>query len=184
MVTSIYNDNEDGALQVTRHLLATGCRCIGLIHGTRGHYFTESIIKGYTRALGDAGSVLDPMLLTEGDFHLQGGYHAMVSLLDRKPDIDAVFTNDEMAVGALRAIKERGRKVPEDIAIFGFDNLRISQQTEPRLSTVSVNYEQMAKMAVRRIIDSGADESITPVRIIVPVQLIVRESTRPVRGPG
>lgn len=183
-VTSVYNDNARGAYRVVSHLIATGCRRIALISGAPDHYFSRSLLRGYRAALRRHGIELDASLVAEGEFHIQSGYDAMLRLLDRGVPPDAVFSNDEMAFGAMRAVKERGLRIPEDVSVFGFDNLPLSRQTEPPLSTVRVDYEHMARTAVRQIIENSRRAEITPVRIVLPVQLLVRGSTRPLPFPA
>jgi DNA-binding LacI/PurR family transcriptional regulator len=116
------------------------------------------------------------------DFSFEGGAQAMARLLDAHPDIDGVFAaSDNMAAGALRALKEAGRRVPEDVAVVGFDDLEIARRTEPALTTVSQPIrglgQEMATMLVR-LIDG---ESPTPV--ILPTRLVVRGSA-PGGAPG
>ncbi len=116
--------------------------------------------------------------MREGNFHIDSGYRAAVDLLKAKTPIDAVFSNDEMGVGAMRAVKEANLRIPEDISIFGFDNLAISEQVEPALSTVKVNYDLMGRIAVRKIIENTQCGQIVPLAIVLPAELIIRSSTR------
>lgn len=178
-VTSVYNDNARGAYRVVSHLIATGCLRVALISGPPEHYFSRSLLTGYRTALRRHGIGFDAGLVAEGEFHIQSGYDATLRLLGRGDPPDAIFSNDEMAFGAMRAIKERGLRIPEDVSVFGFDNLPLSRQTEPPLSTVRVAYEHMARTAVRQIIENSRRAEITPVRIVLPVQLLLRGSTRP-----
>ncbi|GAI96181.1 unnamed protein product, partial [marine sediment metagenome] len=142
------------------------------------HYFTTAIQRGYRAALSKHQIAFDPDLCAQGEFHIQSGYDAMRRILGRKTKPDAVFANDEMAFGAMRAIKEAGLKIPEDISVFGFDNLALSQQTEPAMSTVDLDYEYMGRTAVRKIMENSESTRIVAVRIILPVRLVLRQSTR------
>ncbi len=179
--TSVTNDNERGAYEAVSYLLHTGARRVGLIHGTANHYFTLPMQSGYRRALEDAGIPFDPNLCVEGEFHIASGYSAMKTLLQGGTPPDAVFSNDEMAVGAMKALKEAGCSVPGEVAVFGFDNIVLSEIVEPRLSTVKVEYEFMARTAVRKLIENIERDSLVPVNVKIPVELIIRESTVPVR---
>lgn len=177
-VTSVYNDNEEGAFLAVSYLIETGCRRIGLIHGPPEHYFSRSMLAGYRRALESHGIRFESTLCAEGEFHVESGQTAMEKLLNQHTAIDAVFTNDEMGVGALKALQKQGVSIPDDVSVFGFDNLPISTQTSPTLSTVSVNYDYMARTAVRKLVEGSRDDHVVPVRIILPVELTPRESTR------
>jgi LacI family transcriptional regulator len=133
--------------------------------------------SGYRRALADAGIPFDPSLCVEGEFHIASGYSAMKTLLARGAAPDGVFTNDEMAVGAMKALREAGCAVPDDVAMFGFDNITLSEIVEPSLSTVKVEYEFMARTAVRKLIENIGRERLVPVNVTIPVELMIREST-------
>jgi LacI family transcriptional regulator len=184
LVSSVTNDNERGAYEAVSFLLASGARRVALIHGTAGHYFTLPMQAGYRRALRDAGVPYDRSLCVEGEFHVASGRAAMRALLRGPRRPDAVFSNDEMAVGAMRAIKEAGLSIPSDIAVFGFDNNVLSEIVEPRLSTVKVEYEYMARTAVRTLVQNVHKEKPVPVTITIPVELVLRESTPAARGAG
>jgi DNA-binding LacI/PurR family transcriptional regulator len=178
LVTSVINDNERGAHEAVSYLVGLGVKRIALIHGPPGHYFSVPMRTGYRRALVDAGIPFDPSLCAEGRFRVDSGYHAMKKLLRLKPVPEAVFSNDEMGVGAIKAIKEEGLRIPEDVMVFGFDNLPVSSIVEPNLSTVKIEYEFMSRTAVRKAIENSRRGKIVPVRVTIPVELIIRESTR------
>lgn len=177
-LTSVYNDNERGAFEAVTYLLRCGCRRVALIHGPPRNYFTHAIHKGYRRALTAAGVPHEDSLQIQAGLGVHGGYEAMQKLLARGAPIDGVFSNDEMSIGALRALRATGYRVPEQVMLFGFDNLAISELVEPPLSTVKVNYQYMARTAVRKVIENGLGKKIVPVEIIIPVELVIRESTR------
>jgi DNA-binding LacI/PurR family transcriptional regulator len=118
---------------------------------------------------------LAPDGVEHADFSFEGGARAMARLLDAHPDVDGVFAaSDNMAAGALRTLRASGRRVPEDVAVVGFDDLEVARRTEPALTTVSQPIrglgQEMATMLVR-LIDG---ESPTPV--ILPTHLVVRGS--------
>ena len=177
-LASVYNDNEGGAFEAVSYLIRAGCRRIALIRGQAGHYFTRATQKGYRRALAEAGIPYDEDLCAQGEFHVQSGFDAMQELLSRGVRPDGVFSNDEMAVGAVRALRTAGIDVPRQVMVFGFDNLALAELVEPPLSTVKVNYEYMARTAVRKVIENSRTGKIVPVEIIIPVELVIRESTR------
>lgn len=166
-------DNRGGARRAVEHLVAAGRRRIAEISGPMGLEASVARHRGFTDALTVAGLRAD--LVEESDFSFTGGEEAMARLLAAHPDLDAVFAaSDGMAAGALRALKAHGRSVPEDVAVVGFDDLPLAEQSDPPLTTVhqpfhSFGYE-IATMLVR-LIDG---EPTSP--LILPTRLIIRES--------
>jgi DNA-binding LacI/PurR family transcriptional regulator len=137
-------------------------------------------LAGYRGALAAADLVADPALVVEGDFSEVSGLQAMRDLLARRPDVDGVFAaNDLMAIGALRALRDAGRRVPEEIAVVGFDDSPLSRVTDPPLSTVRQPVEvmgrEMAEMLVRLI--SGTDGADLQQSAVLPTELVVRASS-------
>lgn len=166
-------DNRGGARRAVEHLVAAGRRRIAEISGPMGLEASVARHRGFTDALTVAGLRAD--LVEESDFSFTGGEEAMARLLAAHPDLDAVFAaSDGMAAGALRALKAHGRSVPEDVAVVGFDDLPLAEQSDPPLTTVhqpfhSFGYE-IATMLVRLI----GGEPTSP--LILPTRLIIRES--------
>jgi LacI family transcriptional regulator len=175
--TCVTNDNEGGAYAAVSSLIASGVRRVGLIHGTANHYFTLAMQAGYRRALADAGIPYDETLCVGGEFHIASGYTAMEALIARGRRPDGVFSNDEMAVGAMKALRDAGLSVPDDVAVFGFDDIVLSQIVEPGLSTVRVEYDVVARTAVRKLIENIGSDRFVPANVTIPVELIIREST-------
>lgn len=172
-------DNRDGARQAVRHLLARGRRRIAVITGPLDQTSAQDRLHGYRDALaGPAPQRLDERLIAEGGFTAEGGERAMRELLDAAPDLDAVFAcSDLMASGALRALRARGRRVPEDVAVVGYDDLAPAAWADPPLTTVRQDVEEMGRMMARlllRRLNSG-EADLSPV--ITPATLIVRDST-------
>lgn len=125
----------------------------------------------------------DPQLIVEGDFTLQGGADAMSALLKQSPDLDAVFVaSDLMASGALRVLQEHGRKVPDDVALIGFDDLpSLVEATDPPLTTVHQDIEgmgrRMARLLFRGVSDPSEDGGTRPMpSVITPTRLVLRQS--------
>ncbi|NXY97986.1 LacI family DNA-binding transcriptional regulator [Streptomyces sp. BR123] len=182
-------DNRGGAREAVRHLVSLGRRRIAHIAGPRTQTSALDRIAGYHDVLaGDA----DPELLCQGDFTLESGARAMAGLLDRRPDLDAVFAaNDLMAAGALRTLRERGIRVPQDVAVVGFDDMdSVVRDAEPALTTVRQDVEGMGRLMVRllmRVLDGAgtADEasasaSVPPApasaSVVTPTSLVRRVS--------
>ena len=129
--------------------------------------------RGYTEALTLAG--LRPYATEPGDFSEAGGAAAMRALLDAYPDLDAVVAaNDNMAAGALRALRDAGRSIPGDVAVVGFDDLPVAMHTDPRLTTIHQPVQALGREAARMLIEllDGAQ----PAPFILPTNVVVRES--------
>ncbi|MFB6717484.1 MULTISPECIES: LacI family DNA-binding transcriptional regulator [unclassified Streptomyces] len=169
-------DNRGGAAEAVRHLVSLGRRRIAHIAGPRDQTSALDRVDGYRDVL--PGS--DPALLVEGDFTVEGGARAMARLLERRPDLDAVFAaNDLMASGALRVLSEHGRRVPQEVALVGFDDMvPIAESTEPPLTTIRQDVEGMGRLMVRMLMrqlngEGGDDE---PESLITPTELVRRAS--------
>ncbi|GHD23953.1 LacI family DNA-binding transcriptional regulator [Streptomyces galbus] len=144
------SDNRGGARDAVRHLAALGRTRIAHITGPLDQTSAADRLDGYRDVMGDA----DPGLVAESDFTPAGGERAMRDLLDRQPDLDAVFAaNDLTAAGALRVLRERGLRVPEDVAVVGFDDmLPVAEQTDPPLTTVRQDIEEMGRLMARLLL--------------------------------
>ncbi|MFE7628286.1 LacI family DNA-binding transcriptional regulator [Streptomyces sp. NPDC057509] len=167
-------DNRGGAREAVRHLVSLGRRHIAHIAGPRDQTSALDRIDGYTDILPDAG----PALVAEGDFTVEGGARAMAELLERRPGLDAVFAaNDLMASGALRVLRERGRRVPEDVALVGFDDMEsIAEATDPPLTTVRQDVVGMGRLMVRLLMERLNDKGAGPESVITPTELVHRAS--------
>lgn len=149
-VLYVDSDNRGGAREAVRHLLSLGRGRIATITGPMDQTASLDRLDGYHDMLMDA----DPRLIVEGDFTDTGGARAMAELLERAPDLDAVFVaSDLMASGALRVLRERGLRVPEDVAIVGFDDMaKVAELTDPPLTTVRQEIEEMGRLMVRLLL--------------------------------
>ncbi|MFF5897355.1 LacI family DNA-binding transcriptional regulator [Streptomyces argenteolus] len=168
-------DNRGGAREAVRHLVSLGRRRIAHIAGPRDQTSALDRIDGYQDALPDAG----PELIADGDFTTEGGARAMAELLAAHPDLDAVFVaNDMMASGALRVLRERGVRVPEDVAVVGFDDMEsVAEATEPPLTTVRQDVEGMGRLMVRLLMERlNSDTGTWPESVITPTELVRRAS--------
>jgi LacI family transcriptional regulator len=174
-VSFIDVDNVNAAFNAVTHLIRLGYRRIGTITGAVNSTVTIDRKEGYLKALAERGREVDEALLAEGDFTEAGGYYAMQKLLAARPD--AIFAaSDMMAIGAMRAAREAGLSIPEDIAFVGFDDLPLATFPDPQLTTVRQPVSQFGFMAVEILIDL-IENGIKPARrIIMDTELIVRES--------
>jgi DNA-binding LacI/PurR family transcriptional regulator len=172
-------DNRGGAQEAVRHLMRLGRRRIAHIAGPLDQTASVDRLDGFRDVLPD----IDPKLIAEGDFTPEGAARAMTELLDRWPDLDAVFAaSDVMASGALRVLRNRGLRVPEDVAVVGFDDIvSVAEWTDPPLTTIRQNIEEMGRMMARLLLrrvapPNGADGVPALSSIVTPTQLVVRAS--------
>ncbi|MFD5560730.1 LacI family DNA-binding transcriptional regulator [Kitasatospora griseola] len=164
-------DNLSGARAAVRLLHRAGRRRIATIAGPPDTAAGADRLAGYRRALLDHG---DPArcAVAYGDFGSRSGEHAMVRLLDQFPDVDAVFAaSDAMAVGALRALRRLGRRVPDDVAVVGFDDSPAAASARPGLTTVRQPVEDLGARAVELLRDPSPTRSV-----VLPTHLVVRQS--------
>ena len=167
-------DNVHAADLVTSHLVELGRRRIGHIAGTSRTIAGEDRLTGYTRAMARAKLPVDG-LIAMGDFNPKSGAAAAEMLLDA--GADAIFcANDSTAQGALTAIRARGLRVPEDVALAGFDDLEFAAHLEPPLTTVRQGVREHGAQAVTSLVQLIADRD-APRRVILPTELVIRQST-------
>jgi LacI family transcriptional regulator len=178
-IDTIQMDNKQGGMLAVEHLIRLGHKQIGLLTIPKGRPSIEERKEGWNNALSknDLDSPGSNQFECE-TFTFQGGYEKTKEVLKKNKKITALFcVNDEMAAGALRAAREMGRRVPNDLSVVGFDNITMSNYTDPPLSTVSAAKEYMGKLAVSRILEAIENKETPPKRQEVPVELIVRNST-------
>jgi len=167
--------NRDGARLAADHLVARGCRRIATISGPAAVRAADDRLTGFREAMARHGHPYVPS--AEGDFTQAGGERAMARLLTEEPGLDGVFAaNDLMARGALAVLQERGRRVPEDVAVVGFDDSSAAVAGWPRLTTVRQPVEEMAAEMTRLLLDRIADPEGRPVSVIFEPALVVRQS--------
>jgi LacI family transcriptional regulator len=177
--------NRSGAEQAMRHLIALGHRRIAAITGPPGWVATEGRRSGYRAVLEAAGIPLEPALEVEADFQIGPGAEAAASLLDRPEPPTAIFAfNDAIAVGAMRAARERGLRLPEDLSIVGFDDVTVATIVAPALTTVRQPLAEMGRTAVNLLVRLLDGRHGGTQQIELPTRLVVRQSTAPPRdGP-
>jgi DNA-binding LacI/PurR family transcriptional regulator len=133
-------------------------------------------LTGWAQALHTAGLSADAVV--HGDFTEEGGRQSAAELLERHPDLDGlVVASDLMARGALQVAAETGRRVPDDLAVIGYDDLGVAERTDPPLTTMKNPIGEMAERATRLLLDRiDGRENGGPYRLIIPTELVVRES--------
>jgi LacI family transcriptional regulator, repressor for deo operon, udp, cdd, tsx, nupC, and nupG len=173
-------DNVKGGLTATEHLLDQDYRHIAFLTGPEGNLISRQRMDGYRQALANRGIEFSDSWVAQGGLGLEGGYRAMEELLDRSDRPKAVFAfNDMEALGALRAIRDRGLTVPRDIALVGFDDLPIAAYSEPTLTTVRQPVEEMCYRAAEillDILDGKLPKDFYRKSVLEPA-LIVRDSS-------
>lgn len=176
-VDAVVCDDAAGAYEAVRHLVKLGHERIGLIRGPARHPFFDALATGHRRALSDSGIRPDPALTLETPASLQGGYEAAGTLLKASRPPTAIFSNDDLAIGALRAIHERGLRVPEDIAVVGYDDIDYAAHTTPPLTTVAVPKEEMGRMAIHRALAQmeHSDQHVYTTTVVTHT-LVIRSS--------
>lgn len=176
-VTSVYVDNVAGARVAVEYLLTLGHKAIASIAGPMSSPISVDRDRGYEAALTAAGIKRNRKLTVEGDFSAEAGIRCTESLFAGGVPFTAVFcSNDEMAIGALRAIKSRGLRIPEDISVVGFDDIRFARYSDPPLTTIAQPMGDIGREAATLLIEILNDADVLPRKRILPTQLVVRGS--------
>ncbi|MFE1246446.1 LacI family DNA-binding transcriptional regulator [Streptomyces sp. NPDC058735] len=183
-LASVDSDNYGGARQAVEHLLSHGRRRIAHITGRLDVYGAQRRIDGYRDALRDAGLGEVDTLIEPGDFTEDGGLRAMTALLERHPDLDAVFAaSDVTAAGARQALREAGLRIPGDVALVGYDDSAIARHMDPPLTSVRQPIEEMGRRMIDLLLTEIADRrpaaSRSPERrqLVLATELVPRSSS-------
>ncbi|MBJ6636493.1 LacI family DNA-binding transcriptional regulator [Streptomyces griseoincarnatus] len=173
----VNSDNAGGAAEAVRHLLGRGRRRIATITGPQDMDVGRARLAGWHAAHGEAGVRADESLIEPGDFSEDSGGRAMRLLLERTPDLDAVFAaSDLMAVGALAELRRQKRRVPVDVAVVGFEDSVLARHTNPPLTTVRQPVEELGRTMARILTDITLNDGPRQ-QITLPTELVVRESS-------
>jgi DNA-binding LacI/PurR family transcriptional regulator len=181
-IDSVYADSEAGAEMAVAHLIETGCRRIGHITGPFFVTIAQDRVRGYKKVMKRQGlEVDDDRMIVHGDYTHKSGYMAMKELLRKMPDIDGVFAaNDQMSVGALKALFEAGKRVPEDVKMIGYDDVFIASVLDPTLATIHVKKYRMGKNAAELLLTQFEEnKEPSPLGSVIELEskLVVRKST-------
>jgi DNA-binding LacI/PurR family transcriptional regulator len=170
-------DNGGGARAAVAHLLGQGRRRVAAIAGPQDMGVGVLRLEGYRQALTEADQRIDESLIAYGDFSEASGTEAMRTLLDRHPDLDAVFcASDLMAVGAMRTLREYRRRIPADVAVVGFEDSVLARQTDPALTTVHQPVEAMGREMARLLVAHIRGERVESPLVVLDTHLVVRAS--------
>ncbi len=177
-VAYVDSDNVGAGRSAVAHLAERGRQRIATITGSPDLDAGHGRLAGYREALVAAGLPVDERLIATGDFTEDGGRRAMRELLERCPDLDAVFAaSDLMAVGALSVLRARGLDVPGDVALVGVDDSPVARHLDPPLTTVRQPIEEMGRRMAGLLLRQIAGEDRGPSRLVLPTELVVRESS-------
>jgi LacI family transcriptional regulator len=179
-VDSVLADNARGGKSATRYLIDLGHRRIGCIVGPSDVTPSAERITGYRQALDEGGIPVDEALIVKGDFQYESGYQAACQLLAMDDPPTAIFAcNDLMAVGAISAAVEVGRRVPTDLSVVGFDDVRLASFANPPLTTIVQPKYEMGVIAATMLLERIREHEIPPRRQMLDTSLLVRRSTAP-----
>jgi LacI family transcriptional regulator len=176
-------DNRSGMEQAVRHLADLGHRRIGFITGKAGHPSAQERLDAYRATLRTLNIPAGDGLVAEGDWLEDSGYRATQQLLGLPtPPTAIIASNDIMALGVYRAASEAGLEIGRDLSVIGFDNLPITEEVSPPLTTVQQPLQEMGRLSVEYLGRLRAGEPMVSRDVRVPTNLIVRASTQPVRA--
>jgi LacI family transcriptional regulator len=170
-------DNRLGAKLATQHLLGLSHFHIAHVEGAPELRISHERVEGYAQAFHDVGFEPVEGLREVGAFTEEGGYEATRKLLDRAHFTAVFAANDLSALGVINALVESGRRVPEDVSVVGFDDLRLSRFTTPPLTTVHQPAREIARRATQLLLDLAAGRKVTELRHLLEPELVVRGST-------
>ncbi|HTW28298.1 MAG TPA: substrate-binding domain-containing protein [Acetobacteraceae bacterium] len=178
-------DNRKAGMMAARYLVDLGHRRLGMLAGiTRNNDRAGERVRGFLDAAAEMGLGRDVIEIVEAPYRMDSGEAALGVILDRRPDITAVFCgSDILAVGAMKACRQRGLRVPQDLSIIGFDNLEVAEYLSPALTTIAIPAETMGTRSAEFLLADPADRQLHS-RVELETQLILRETTAPPRRRG
>jgi LacI family repressor for deo operon, udp, cdd, tsx, nupC, and nupG len=182
-IGSVSLDDETVACEATRHLLSLGHTHIALITGPMAEDCSQDRLAGYSRALREAGLEVDRDLIAEGDWSATSGQEAFLSFTKQGCLPTAVFAqNDRMAMGVLRAARDRGLHVPFQLAVIGVDDMPLASYFDPPLTTMRQDMPRIGQEATRMLLDILQGKNQAPRQLKLTAQLIIRQSTTLSKG--
>lgn len=183
-IDSVFYDNTEVVNIAVEHLVSCGCKNIVFIGGPINEELPEGRKRGYLNAMAKNGFfVNENEMIEHGDYTHESGYKAMKILLSKNNKIDGIYVaNDQMAIGALKYLKEKNIKIPEDVKLIGTDNVFISSVIEPSISTINIQKIEMGKLAANILfkrIEEIKNENINNEVMVekIPTKLVVRKTT-------
>jgi DNA-binding LacI/PurR family transcriptional regulator len=182
-ISSVTVNNNYGAFIATEYLIRLGHRRIAYIGGAANMEISIRRKEGYLRALAENGLIVDDGLIVYGDYTMQSGFEQMARLYEVHPEITGVIAaNDLMAIGAIHYLSKNGIRVAEDISVIGFDNIELSVNITPALTTVEYPMEQMSERVIELIVRQNRNEADRVEAVTLFPKLIVRDSCSVIKG--
>lgn len=176
-VINVYTNEDVGTCEGVSYLIESGHRKIGIIEGKEGFDSTNLRKKGYKEAFDNYSIKVDDKNISKGDFSVKGGYEAAKKIIEN--DITAIFAfNDEMAIGAIKAIREIGKEVPKDISILGFDGNEFGEYLVPSMCTIKRPMGEIAKKGTELLIKKINGEAIKQKKVCVESTLVIGKSIK------
>ncbi|KMM36778.1 LacI family DNA-binding transcriptional regulator [Guptibacillus hwajinpoensis] len=170
-------DNISSARVAVEHLLQLGHQRVGIITGPLDIPLSRDRLKGYRQALLERDIGVESVLIQEGSHSYESGYNQMQKFLALDKSPTAIFAaNDTMAMGAIKAVKAHGLRVPEDVAVVGFDNIQFSAIFEPALTTIAQPFIEMGKRSMELLLKQIKGEPLEKKQHVLDTKLIIRES--------
>ncbi len=178
-ITNIVSDDLAGAFQLVEHMIGQGHRRIGIIEGKRGFRSSEARKAGYIKAMRQHGLTSRESWRKQGEYDAESGYAAMKEMLASPELPTAVFCfNDDMALGAVKAVTEAGLRVPDDLSVAGFDDNLVSGYISPALTTVKRPIESMSKEGAARLLELLENKGAGPQKVSLRTELLIRQSVK------
>ncbi len=176
--SSVLIDNVQGAIDATSHLIELGHRRIAFVSGPPNASTAIDRLEGFRKAMNQHGLPVDEKLVAEGDFTLESGAAAVDQLLKLPQPPSALFAaNDQMAMGVLREAKRQGLRIPQDLAIVGFNGIPAAAQTDPPLTTIHLSMHRMGQLAAELVLRQLKENYSDRVSVLIKGNLLVRGST-------
>jgi LacI family transcriptional regulator len=173
----VINDDKNGAYKIIRHLFNQDHRSIGFLAGPKTSYGAMRRMQGYKLALEEQGVTFNPEIVRICHPTVEGGREIASQLLKDHPEITALYCyNDLVAIGVLRCCHQLGVKVPDDLAIFGYDDIPMASWVTPSLSTCKVNFEEMGREATKLLLNYISDCPEDCESIVMQPELVIRDS--------
>jgi LacI family transcriptional regulator, repressor for deo operon, udp, cdd, tsx, nupC, and nupG len=176
-IPTVSIDNISSARKATEHLIGLGHRRIAHLTGPMDVILSRDRLRGYYQALAQHDIDVDAALVQEGDFSFESGYNVTLKLLALEKPPTAIFAaNDAMAIGAIKAVRHRGGRVPDDVAVVGFDDIQMASIFEPSVTTIAQPMFDIGKQAMKLLLQLIDGEEVERRQFVLPDRLVIRES--------
>ena len=176
-VFAVCLDDFNGGYLATQYLLSLGHKSIVIILGPENEECTKNRLAGYIKALDDAGIEADQRLIIQGDWSAGTGSSVITKFLRYQVDFSAIFAqNDRMALGAMRALREAGLRIPQDVSVVGYDDLPLTSYFDPPLTTIHQPIESFGQIGVQLLLEAVNNPDTKPRTIRLDPSLIIRET--------